>query len=70
MTTPAKRGRPAGRTHTVAIRVHMTPEQHARYTAAALDMGVAMSEWAREAMDAFASDDPSVHPIARKHGFR
>lgn len=64
-STPAKRGRPsAGRT--ALLRLRLSPAELQRYQAAADDLGVPLSEWVREACEAFASDDPAVHPSARK----
>lgn len=46
-----KRGRPAGATRTDVVRMRLTPEQRARYVAAAEAIGVTLTEWACEAMD-------------------
>jgi hypothetical protein len=55
--TPApkrKRGRPpgSGAGRTDVVRMRLTPEQRARYLAAAEAIGVTLTEWACEAMDA------------------
>jgi hypothetical protein len=49
--TEKKRGRPAGRTHTVPVRIWLTPEQHAAYEAAAAERGEKLAEWMRGACD-------------------
>lgn len=57
-----KPGRPkgsgAGRTHTARLYLVLTPEQHARYSAAATELGVPLSEWVRCACDAWLEDAP------------
>jgi hypothetical protein len=54
---PAKRGRPAGRTHTARIGLVLRPEELERYQRAADDLGVPLAAWVREACEVFASDD-------------